>query len=87
MSRRKKKKHQHKRIWLAPSDPDSQAWAAWQIAGYSREGEMDITLADCHRSISLGLYNRKDERKIQKLIDFLQAALDKSKEERDNAED
>ena len=80
---KKKRTHQHKRIWLAPTDPDSQAYAAWQIASYSKEGEMDITIADCHRSISLTLYNKTDQRKIQKLIDFLQAAVWKHVEERD----
>jgi len=82
---RKKRKHQHKRIWLAPTDPDSQAWAAWQIANYSKEGEMDITMADCHRSISLSIYSKADERKLQKLIDFLTDALELSKEQRDAA--
>lgn len=80
---KKKQKHQHKRMWLAPNDPDSQAWVAWQIASYSKEGEMDISIADCHRSISLTLYNQKDQRKMQKLIDFLQDAVDKHVEERD----
>jgi len=79
----KKRKHQHKRIWLAPTDPDSQAYAAWQIASYSKDGEMDLTIADCHRSIHLALYNKKDERKIQKLIDFLTHALETSRRQRD----
>lgn len=79
----KKRKHQHKRIWLSPSDPDTQAWAAWEIGSYSTEGDMDIKIADCHRSITLGVYNKRDERKIQKLIDFLTHALETSRSQRD----
>ncbi len=78
-----KRKHQHKRIWLAPSDPDSQAWASWQIASYSSEGEMDIQIADCNRHIGLGLYDKKDQRKIERLIKFLQDAIDVHVEARD----
>lgn len=82
MSRRKKK-HQHKRVWLAPSDPDSLAWASWKIAGYERDGGMDIQIADCYRNISLGLYNKRDEAKIRRLIKFLEDAVAKHVEERD----
>jgi hypothetical protein len=70
-------------MWLAPADPDSQAWAAWKIASYEREGGMDIQIGDCFRSISLGLYNKKDERKIRRLIKFLEDAVQKHVEERD----
>jgi hypothetical protein len=80
---KKKRKHQHKRIWLDPSNPDSQAWASWKICSYHDEGEMDIQIADCYRSISLTLYNKRDERKIRKLIKFLEDAVQKHAEERD----
>jgi len=80
---KKKKRHQHKRIWLAPNDPDSQAWASWQIPSYSDAGEMNISIADCYRKIDLTLDNKADERKIRKLIKFLQDAVVKHVEERD----
>ena len=82
---KKKRKHLHKRMWLAPNDPDSQAWVSWSIPSYNMGdgGGMDIQIADCRRHISLGLYNKNDERKIQRLIDFLEDALAKHKEVRD----
>jgi hypothetical protein len=78
-----KKKHEHKRMWLAPNNPDSMAHVAYQIASYSVEGEMEITIADCFRNISLTLNSKKDQRKIQKLIDFLQMCVDRHVELRD----
>ncbi len=80
---KRKRRHQHKRMWLAPNDPDSQAWASWKIPSYNSEGEMDIQIGDCFRSINLGLYNKRDERKIRKLIKFLEDAVQKHAEERD----
>ena len=81
---KKKRKHLHKRIWLAPGDPESSAWVAWTIHSYSMDdGDMDIQIADCNRHITLGIYDKQDERKIQRLIDFLEDALAKHKEVRD----
>ncbi len=80
---KKKRKHRQKRMWLAPTDPDSKAWVAWNISSYSEDGEMDIQIADCFRNITLCLYNKRDERKIRKLIKFLQDAVDIHVQERD----
>jgi len=80
---KRKKKHIHRRIWLAPSDPDSMAFAAYQVPSYEREGQMDIEIADCFRRISLTLSGKKDQRKIERLIDFLQECVDKHVELRD----
>ena len=78
-----KRKHEHKRMWLAPNDPDSMAWVQYHMPNYSQEGEMDIEIADCFRHISLTLNNKKDQRKIEKLIVFLQHCVDRHAELRD----
>ena len=73
-----KHKHIHKRIWLAPTDEDSQAWAAYTISKYSMRdgsGDMEISIADCFRHIDLSLSSKSDLRKIERLIKFLQAAV------------
>ncbi len=79
-------KHEHKRMWLAPNDEDSQAWVAYTISKYDIKqgtGDMDISIADCFRHISLTLHGKKDQRKIEKLIKFLQACVDRHAELRD----
>jgi len=80
---KKKRKHQHKRMWLAPADPDAKSWVSWEIPSYETEGGMTIQIADCYRNISLELRGKKDERKIRRLIKFLEDAVDKHVEERD----
>lgn len=72
---KKKRKHQHKRIWLRPNDPDTMSFAAYTMYEYG-EDKMSITIADCNRRINLGIYNKADRRKIGKLIQFLQEAVD-----------
>ncbi len=81
-----KHKHMHKRIWLAPTDEDSQAWAAYTINKYSMRdgtGDMNISIADCFRHIDLTLSGKKDQRKIERLIKFLQDAVAAHVEVRD----
>jgi hypothetical protein len=80
MSRRKAT---HRRIWLAPGDPDSLSAASYTISEYETDGEMEITITDCYRKISLSLRDRRDLRKINKLIDFLQEAVAVHEVERD----
>ena len=81
-------KHIHRRIWLAPTDEDSQAWAAYTINKYSVKdgsGDMEISIADCFRHIDLSLHSdsKSDLRKIERLIKFLQDAVAKHIEVRD----
>ena len=65
----------HRRMWLAPNDCDSMASVKYTIDSYSDEGEMEISIADCYKTINLTLNNRADQRKIQRLIDFLEEAI------------
>lgn len=84
--RKDKHKHIHRRIWLAPRDEDSQAWACYTINKYSMRdgsGDMEISIADCFRHIDLSLGSTSDVRKIERLIKFLQDALAKHIEVRD----
>lgn len=74
-SRMAKRKAIHKRMWLAPNDCDSMASVKYTIDTYSTEGEMEISIADCYKTINLTLNNRADQRKIQRLIDFLNEAI------------
>ena len=80
---KKKRKHLHKRMWLAPNDPDSKSWVSWELPSYETEGGMTIEIADCFRHISLQLNGKQDERKIRRLITFLEDAVQKHVEERD----
>ncbi len=70
-----KRKTIHRRMWLAPNDCDSLASVAYTIDRYSEEGEMNIAIADCYKTINLTLNNRADQRKIQRLVDFLTEAI------------
>jgi len=78
-----KRKAIHRRIWLAPNDCDSMAYVKYTIDSYSDEGEMEISIADCYKTINLTLNNRADQRKIQKLIDFLKEAIEVHVKERE----
>ena len=71
-----KKKHIHRRIWLDPSNPDVMSWVSYQKPSCAPDGEMDIQIADCFRNITLSLNHKKDQRKIEKLIKFLQEAVE-----------
>jgi hypothetical protein len=69
-----KRKSKHRRIWLAPSDPDSFAYVAWQQDAYDDRDTVNISIADCHRSISLYCSGTQGIKKIDKLIDMLEEA-------------
>jgi len=77
-----KRKDIHRRIWLAPKDPDSLAYASYHIDEWTRDGDMEIVLSDCTRIINLTLNNKQDQRKIERLIAFLQEAVDVHVQER-----
>ncbi len=77
-----KRKAIHRRIWLAPNDCNSMASAQYTIDSYTDEGEMEISIADCYRTINFQLNCRADQRKIQKLIDFLKEAIEVHVKER-----
>jgi hypothetical protein len=61
-----------KRKWLSPSNPDALSYVAYD----SDEGYMNIKIADCYRAITLSLNDRKDRKKIDRLISFLQEAVE-----------
>jgi len=59
-----KTKKVHKRVWLQPGDPDTMSYVAYTFGKYDH----NVTIADCHRSITIGFYNAKSVKKLDKLI-------------------
>lgn len=70
-----KQKVIHKRIWLQPKDPYTKSYAMYTVYSNDDYGS-NINIADCYRSIDLSMNSKKDRRKIQKLINFLQEAVE-----------
>ena len=70
-----KRKTIHKRIWLDRNNADSMACASYTVESYADDGDLNITIADCFKTINLGLRTRADIRKINRLIDFLTEAV------------
>ena len=69
-----KHKEIHKRKWLSPTDSSSLSYVSYTMYEYGDES-MSLCIADCNRNINLHIMNKKDRRKIQTLIDFLNQAM------------
>lgn len=60
----------HRRIWLDSCNPDSLSFASYEI----QRDWGNINLADCNRRISYYFESKRDIKKLDRLIAFLEEA-------------
>lgn len=66
----------HKRMWLSPSDPESLSYIAYTLNDWGSDKNMDITIADCNKHISINLWKKGARKKLERLIGVLNEALE-----------
>ena len=62
-----KRKTIHRRRWLKPGDSEAMSYVAYTINSY----DTSVKIADCYKQVSIGVYNKRDLRKIDVLIEEL----------------
>jgi hypothetical protein len=61
-------------MWLAPSDHESFSYVAYTQDSYDDEDTVNVTIADCHRSVTYYCSGKAGLKKLDRLIDMLEEA-------------
>lgn len=88
---KKLRKTFHRRVWLAPNNPDQLSYIAYTIAPDGSLGE--VTIADCARIVNLDFYYGSSNKasikqaltKMDRLIKALQECRDKIEDDLNKA--
>lgn len=62
------KKPIHRRRWLKPGDPETLSYIAYTVDRYNTS----VVFTDCYKQVTIGVYQKKDIKKIDILIEELQ---------------
>ena len=71
----------HRRAWLQTGNPDCLSYVSWNVGKY----DVSVTLADCYKAVTIYVHNKKDIKKIDKLIKELTDFRDCIEENKDEA--